>query len=385
MPKTTITYRIFVASPSDITEEKNIIREVADELNKSNHIRNIKLEVIDWGSSTYPAIGDDAQDVINNQINDEYDIFIGIFWHKFGTATKRDVSGTKEEFERAYSRFVADSNSVHIMIYFKEEPVSPSSIDPDQIRHIQKFKEEISNRGVLYRNFNRSDEFDKLLRPNLSLLLNGISVKVEEEVNNPSTENKLIILEKSENNEDELGYLEYLELATKEMGQVTTELGKITKQTLDLGGRMTKKTEKINLLNKLPPQIIIKESRKIIDGSAGDLDIYSKKVGPIIPVMNELFNKSMSNFNKAILIHKKFLNEQGLSTALEHLTFLRNSISSAHDELLVLRSMIKSFPPLTNKLLKSKKDAVDVMSKIAEEFQSYVNITDNIVNIIVTE
>ena|SRR3989337_1199459 len=29
---------------------------------------------------TYPGIGEDAQDVINKQIDDDYDIFIGLMW-----------------------------------------------------------------------------------------------------------------------------------------------------------------------------------------------------------------------------------------------------------------------------------------------------------------
>jgi hypothetical protein len=79
MPKTTIEYRIFIASPSDVDDEKNAIREIVYELNHQSLIKNIKFEVLDWKSSTHPSVGQDAQDVINNQINDDFDIFIGIF------------------------------------------------------------------------------------------------------------------------------------------------------------------------------------------------------------------------------------------------------------------------------------------------------------------
>lgn len=385
MPKTTISYRIFIASPSDVSEEKSIIKSVAEELNSLNLIKNIKLEVIDWQTSTHPGIGEDAQDVINNQINDEYDIFIGLFWHKFGTATKREVSGTKEEFERAYSRHLKNPNNIKVLMYFKDSPVPISEIDAKQIEHIQEFRKDISNRGVLFSKFTQSDEFEKIVRSHLSQVLNEISNEIEQQVNSRPNENALIVLEKSNIQEEELGYFEYIDIATEAMYQVTSEIGKITKQTLDLEKRMVNKTKKMNSINTLPDSVKAKESRKLLDGSANDLDIFSRNVTPIIPVMNEVFNKSMNNFNKAILIHKSYLNEQGLLASLEGLKGLKIGITSAYNETSNLRDTIKTFPPLTNRLLKSRNEAVNVLTHITNEFQTYINITDNIINVIVNE
>ena len=43
-------------------------------------------------------MGSDPQQIINSQVSDEYDIFIGILWTRFGTPTERAGSGTEEEF-----------------------------------------------------------------------------------------------------------------------------------------------------------------------------------------------------------------------------------------------------------------------------------------------
>ena len=385
MPKTTITYRIFIGAPSDIVEEKLVIKSVADEMNNLNLIKNLKLEVIDWKSSTYPRIGEDAQDVINTQINDDYDIFIGLFWHKFGTATKRNKSGTKEEFERAYNRYLKNPKSVHILMYFKTTPISIDDIDTEQIRFIKEFEKEISERGVLFRKFSQSDEFSTLFRTHLSQLLNEISNAVEDEINSNQTENSLIVLDKNSDT-DELGYFEYIDIASEDMIRMTVELDIITKQTELLGNKFTKKAEKLNSVQKLPSQLALKESRKLIDSSANDLDIFNKNVAPAIPVMHELFNKSMDNFNKAILIHKKYLTDkEGLSNAKISLQGLKAGITFAYTGIYGLTEIIKQFPPLTNKLLKSKKESVDIMTNIGEELMSYINITDNIIDIIVDE
>lgn len=141
MEKATIL-KIFLASPSDVSPERERIFALKDDLDhligKPNKIR---FEFVNWERNAYPGIGADAQDVINQNIKDEYNIFIGIFWQRFGTPTSRAESGTKEEFDRAYTKYKANPDSVHIMLYFKTEP--PSNIydfDYEQFEKVKNFK-----------------------------------------------------------------------------------------------------------------------------------------------------------------------------------------------------------------------------------------------------
>ena len=79
--------------------------------------------------------------VISNQIGTDYDIFIGVLWSRVGTATPRNPSGTLEEFQMAYQKWKASPDSVMLMIYFKDESVPPSELDPVQLSQLQSFKE----------------------------------------------------------------------------------------------------------------------------------------------------------------------------------------------------------------------------------------------------
>ena len=74
------------------------------------------LELLRWETSTRPGIGSEPQDIINSQIGDEYDVFIGILWGRIGSPTSKADSGTLEEFERARARWEADSGSVEIIL-----------------------------------------------------------------------------------------------------------------------------------------------------------------------------------------------------------------------------------------------------------------------------
>jgi hypothetical protein len=90
MAKTVSEYSIFIASPSDVAEERTKIREIVDEINRTvGRNAKIRLEVIGRETDAIPGFGADAQDVINNSMPREFDIFIGVMGHRFGKPTKR--------------------------------------------------------------------------------------------------------------------------------------------------------------------------------------------------------------------------------------------------------------------------------------------------------
>ncbi|MCE7568153.1 hypothetical protein LZS85_18645 [Aliivibrio fischeri] len=117
---------VFVASPGDVSDERNALESVVNELNRTwSRTLNLRLELVKWESDVYPNFGAYSQDVINKQINDNYDVFIAMFWSKVGSPTDVADSGTIEEFNRAYQKYTDDPNSVDIMVYFKDQAILP--------------------------------------------------------------------------------------------------------------------------------------------------------------------------------------------------------------------------------------------------------------------
>jgi len=107
MAKLVSKYSIFLASPSDLSEERQALSEVAEELNLNyGAMNNISIEVLKWETHSAPGVTTAyTQDLISSDIGSEYDIFIGLLWKKFGTKTQSADSGTEEEFLNAYKRF----------------------------------------------------------------------------------------------------------------------------------------------------------------------------------------------------------------------------------------------------------------------------------------
>jgi len=89
-----------------------------------------------------PTIGESAQDVINSQIVDKADILIGVFYNRLGTPTRRAVSGTAEEINRA----VEKDKFVHL--YFASADV-PVNADLEQLKRLHDFRARIQSDSLV--------------------------------------------------------------------------------------------------------------------------------------------------------------------------------------------------------------------------------------------
>lgn len=142
--------KLFLASPSDVKEEREalsgLVREINDVLAFLVPEHGLRLELVRYETHTYPDIGP-AQAVINRQIPLDYDIFIGVMWKRCGTPTASAQSGTIEEFNRAVSRREQTGRPT-IMFYFCDEPVPlPRGEDLEQLNKVIRFREKLEEKG----------------------------------------------------------------------------------------------------------------------------------------------------------------------------------------------------------------------------------------------
>lgn len=175
MAKSISHYSILLSSPGDLTNERSEIPLVINELNltygKSN---NLHFELIKWETNSAPGISSDySQSLINEDIGDDYDIFIGILWKKFGTKTPMAESGTEEEFLRALSRFKNGEN-IQILFYFKQEAILMHEIQPEEITKIKELQKRLKENNILYWNFNTTEDLKNQLRIHLPKRTDGL-------------------------------------------------------------------------------------------------------------------------------------------------------------------------------------------------------------------
>ena len=104
MAETVTLLRVFVSSPGDVAEERQLLEEVVDRVNRTEGIgRGIILQLWKWEENALRRIGPSPQQVIDEQLP-QYDIYLGILGGRFGTPTDTYGSGTEKEFHDALER-----------------------------------------------------------------------------------------------------------------------------------------------------------------------------------------------------------------------------------------------------------------------------------------
>lgn len=144
MPFQSRVYRILIASPGDVSAERDAVVGAIHDWNYLNAAeRNITLLPLRWETHTTPQLGDRPQALINRQIGDKCDALIGIFWTRFGSPTGVADSGTLEEIEEAVNA------GKPAMLYFSTAPQNPDLIETDQLVRLREFREKIKNKGLI--------------------------------------------------------------------------------------------------------------------------------------------------------------------------------------------------------------------------------------------
>jgi formylglycine-generating enzyme required for sulfatase activity/energy-coupling factor transporter ATP-binding protein EcfA2 len=158
---------VFIASPTDVEAEREIVRGVCRQLNRDKLIQGYNIAFKDSGwEDVFPAPGR-PQDIVNRLV-EECDIFVCIFHRRFGSPTGKEESGTLEEFLVAYDLWESLSKP-HIMFYFKEVRVSSSKdLGDPQLQKVFELKEKIvTGRKLLFKEFATADKFQDMFTENL--------------------------------------------------------------------------------------------------------------------------------------------------------------------------------------------------------------------------
>ncbi len=159
MNSTIIKLNLFIASPDDVSAERAVVREICESLCKDEIIKGhgLMIEAVGW-EEVFPQPGR-PQEIINRLV-DVCDIFVCIFYRRFGTSTGVADSGTHEEFLLALDHW-KKLKKPQVFFYFKDVQIrSSKDFEDDQLKKVFKLKEQIENEHTLiYSTFQDTDHF----------------------------------------------------------------------------------------------------------------------------------------------------------------------------------------------------------------------------------
>ena len=382
MAKTVTKYSIFVGSPSDLDEERIALEEVIKELNLTFGAKqNLVLELLKWETHSAPGISDShPQELINKDIGDEYDIFLGLLWKRFGTPTEKAGSGTEEEFNRAVERFKENINPLQVLFYFKNAvPTSLKDINASELLKIEEFKDSISKDNLLYWEFDRCEDLKNFLRLRIPIRINTL---IE---NSTAINTKTDFIETIEE-ESEYGLLDYSEMFENLMNDSTGSLTKIAEDTEWIGGEITVKAEEITRFSKHPNpnpnslSILFKRTAKLLND-------YTSRIEIEIPIFYSSFEEGIQAGINLVNLADDFNNEDTilqLEESKESILSLRTAIPEARDGMNSFYESIKALPRIQKdiniakkKLLIQLEDLIDKLNKTLSLSEEYSNEIGN--------
>ena len=373
MPRQEQILSVFVASPSDVGNEREKLEEVIRELNNTwSRELGIRLELVRWETHAYPGMGTDAQDVINQQIPDDYDLFVGIMWCRYGTQTNRSGSGTVEEFERAKARYNSHPNSVKLMMYFKDEAVPPSQLDTDQLAAVHKFRKSLGEVGSLYWEFNSLEQFEKLIRLHLTRQVQSWGIQLGRQTQVAQTVDEEVI---DKEPADELGLLDYAEILEEQFSGLKDTAERLTSSIDELSARMRERTVEMDALPRdSQGNANRKDVRRLISRAATDMEQFASRTDVEIPLFSTALNSGMTALTRFILLSVDLNRDNDMTKRthenLETIVSLKESLSNSEKSTRNFQETIATLPRMTSDLNQAKRKAVSALDKLLNEFSN---------------
>jgi HEAT repeat protein len=168
--------RIVAASAGDVKSERHILAEVVDEINRGPAAeRALRLELFGWDTDSYPEFHPEGPQERRGLIEPllgikDYDIFIGIFWKRFGAVTGSGMSGAEQEIQRAYESWREHGRPL-VSLYLKQQSYSPKTQEEiEQWGGVLNFRQHFAERGLWW-SYRGKTQFRRMVLQHLTDLV----------------------------------------------------------------------------------------------------------------------------------------------------------------------------------------------------------------------
>lgn len=375
---------LFISCPGDIKDELNSIEVIVKEFNKTfGKISNFSIQIVHWNEDTYTDIGEDGQEIINNQI--DYDILIGILWMKLGTPTKRDKSGTVEEINRAIK-----NPEKQQLIYFKTAtPNNLNDIITSDLDDIMLFKKELSNK-LLYKEFENIEKFETLFRLNLSSLIKDKFIDKQEHTQSPT---EIVLPKKDVKYQNIVSLIDEIENSTKgdfgdidifeinENGyecfdKITINLTTLTDYLEKLTTNLNKGTEEINQANNIKDtRLKLSRAKKVVNRLSKELDEFNDEINSELPDFSENLKEVGKVTSDIFLTLKSYRGIDEYDIESNTIAF-RDSMESAMNSTAEMLKEIMNWPPINLKFNTSKRNTEVTLKDLTKEIMFGLTLID---------
>ncbi|TFW11520.1 hypothetical protein E4L96_20925 [Massilia arenosa] len=374
------SYQLLVASPSDVGEERRVVEDVVSQLNSQwSRSLGLRIDTVKWENSTHPEFGEYPQAVINEQIGDDFDILVGIFWTRIGSPTPQARSGTVEEIERALKRRKDTGGVPEVMLYFKTAQISPK-VDISQLAAVQQFQASIGDLGGLYFEFESLSDFESSLRAHLAAVAQKLAARRSaDRAGLNSVEHPLSPDRGSEEDDDELGYFDYIDIHQSQIEVMNASMTAISRATVLIGEQIEGQSVEMGANGKHDVRI----ARTIVNRTAQYMNNYADTLSGQVRVLGNARVQAFDSLSKLLTFAGTGENSpEDLTVLRKTLRETINSAESAREGMQGMRDAAAGLPRMSKELNASKRRVVAELDSLLSEIDSVRSTVRNIVEAI---
>lgn len=380
MPRLSTTVSVFLASPSDVQHERDLIASVTTRWNMRNgRAKAMFIELLRYETSVSAGFGEDGQAVINEQIGEEYDALIAVFWNRIGTATTRSSSGSVEEIEKAIERF-RNGGNVEVAVYFKQGAVNVDSLDLDQIQGVRDLKKRLEGEGSLYKTFTNDDQLTleiEMLFDRLARQFSNEDLHKKSNLSSQTTTDSAIVRIGSITEDEEPGLFDVIESLEKHASsstlfitQLGTELNKLAEKT----GVQTSLIEDAARLGPLQATDVkpsISAISKAMDNFSNFVEVgieeYQKGIRGIGEAIRQIVDLS-SDFSQS---------EEDKTQTFSMINSLISSAEGGRQGLVSLTNTTSTLPRMTTEFNKARRRLLINLGLVNKEISEMIEMLDS--------
>ena len=400
---------IFVSGPSDVDSEKSALRTVVTNLSdRLERTVGVALKVVGWPDDVRPGVNVDPQAEVTRQFGTDFDIYLGILSTRFGTSTPRANSGTEEEFNKAVARFQADSSSVRVLFYFKSSTQDILKVDADELKKVQKFRVDLSQRGVVYRDFKETSDFVAMVQSHLDELIteewkdgHWSTIREVEQDDDQAAKSSLTLSTDhhpdlgqttnalcAANDEDDSGLLDYMDSFHKEANALNQTLEQLSEDTIRIGNEMNSRTGEINTLYREHEKVkhiggskaqqkFVAQSRQNVDQAAENLDDFALSMIVNVEAYRVHSRAMFSHLRDGVNETQELGNTENTEDLAALDTLVKGLIEGIAG-ISKFQAAIAKVPALTGKFKRARRRTAAILGELIAEFSLTINEARNV-------
>jgi Domain of unknown function (DUF4062) len=393
MAKTIKKLSIVISGTNDLASERKVIDGAIAECSKLlEETHSVQLKTIWWEEDVLPGIGSDVQAVINSQIGQDFDVYIGVLGTRFGTPTQRAGSGTQEEFRAAYERYCAEPSSLRILFYFKEAADNLHDLDLTQLQQVIEFRQRMQGAGVLVFGFSNSDVLYKLVSEHIRRLVieqwNGDAWKVLCPPPQASRFSDTSQIDES-TVQDESESITAQDSTDEEPSEILDAIvsgNDAFQSALETINRIGELNTKLNdgMLSKaaLLPAVAkdVRAFKKVVDSAADDFADYATGLQRELAVLKAALDEGLSSLELAITLYfaHNFGDSSQLAGSPANLLELINGMAAGRASVDQMQTTIAGLQPFTARFKKSKNRAAQILAQLSATLTVFLQKADAI-------